>query len=361
MIENIERELIEKYSSAEVMRLMALKWGVRLQTQSLRFPLVGSVIPRFELELPTDPVKKITVRINQSSPVCFDGSMLSAPTTDLEPFAVPATSLHDDDSEGVYKFGMMRCNAPRSWVYDYHTYCCYKCAFCFKESEWEIRKALDTKKSSYAANFEQCLEHAASNGSKMSDSYDIVWLCTGSIPNHNLELERHTKLARALRTSGYRGEIYLSQVISREMFSDSEIMRETFTQLKESGVTRFNTGLEIADPELRDRFIEGHKGTLRVADYVRVFEEAVSIFGRFNVGSCLLAGIEPTENTFKALEHLTEIGVAPAPTVFTPFTIQQLDIPFIPTISECLELREEFIRLLESHGLPKFSGVFSLV
>ena len=47
------------------------------------------------------------------------------------------------------------------------------------------------------------------------------------------------------------------------------------------------------------------------------------------LGKLLTAGAEDKKNTISGLEELAKLGVVPAPTVFTPFVIKQLDIPFV--------------------------------
>lgn len=45
----------------------------------IRFPVLGQVIPRIEIEISSAGYrKKVTVRVNQSSPFMFDGHQVSA-------------------------------------------------------------------------------------------------------------------------------------------------------------------------------------------------------------------------------------------------------------------------------------------
>lgn len=342
----------------DALRLMALREGVVLTTDRLRLPIFGQVVPRFELSLNELDVR-ITVRVNQESPIRFDGERLLAhDSTDTE--IATAASLVDASPSGVYSFGTMRRNAPRSWVYDYHTYCCYHCDYCFKESEWNIRSYRAGRIHSYQENFDSCLSHAREHGANMNADIDIVWLCTGSIPDERRELERHCHLADALRKSGYEGEIYLSQVLSPGMLSsESECLRQ-MTMLHSAGVDRFNSGIEVTSSTLRQQLIRGRKRDISVDDYYRVFNTALEVFGNGKVGSCLLAGIEPAESTLATLDTLANMGVVPAPTVFTPFTTSQLPIPFIVDIDQLCELCVDFRNILSRHGFPVFSGVFSL-
>jgi hypothetical protein len=346
----------------EVFRLGVLRDGIQLTTTDIRFPILGQVIPRIEIEI-SGPgfLKKVTVRVNQHSPFEFDGSCLRA-IINGERHKVACTQFIDEGRAptGMYNFGLLRENGVRSFVFDYHTYCAYSCDFCFKENEWEVLAIQGGASANYKANFSQCLEYVRTHAEDFRRKYDIVWLCTGSLTNERVELERHCTLASALRDVGYREGIYVSQVIPEGIKDDHASRLGYLSQLKDSGVSRFNSGVEIVSTQLRQRYIHGYKGTLTFDDYVAAFDDAVEVFGRFNVGSCLLAGIEPPEETLHGLEVISELGVVPSPTVFTPFVVKQEGIPFVYNLDTLIDVHVGFYDIIKRYDLPVFSGVFSL-
>jgi hypothetical protein len=346
----------------EVFRLGALRDGIQLATTGIRLPLLGQVIPRIEIII-SGPgfLKKITVRINQLSPFVFDGTTLRALINGTE-HEVECTQFVDDDRAptGMYNFGLLRENGTRSFVFDYHTYCAYSCDFCFKESEWEVLSIQGTRTENYKANFEKCLSYVGSHGEEFRTKYDIVWLCTGSITNEALELKRHCSMAEALRGVGYSEGVYVSQVIPPGIVRDRPRRLDYLATLKESGVSRFNSGIEVVSSEYRKRYIHGYKAEVTFDDYVAVFADAVEVFGPHNVGSCLLAGIEPAEETLRGLEVIARLGVVPSPTVFTAFVVKQQQIPFMYGLDQLIDVHVGFNAMIERYGLPVFSGVFSL-
>lgn len=356
-LENLHRVRIE-----EVFRLGALRDGVRFATTDIRLPLLGQVLPRIELVISgPDFQKKITVRISQSSPFVFDGSRLRALINDEER-EVACEQFVDDDRAptGMYNFGLLRENGTRSFVFDYHTYCAYSCDFCFKESEWEVLSVQQAKTGNYQANFDKCLAYVEEHAQDFHTKYDIVWLCTGSITNEAVELDRHCRMARALRKVGYTEGIYVSQVIPPSLIGDRERRLDYLTTLRESGVSRFNSGIEVVSTDYRRRLIHGYKGDITFDDYVEIFTDAVEVFGPHNVGSCLLAGIEPAEETLRGLRRIAELGVVPSPTVFTAFVVKQQRIPFVYDLDGLIDVHVRFNEIIDQHGLPVFSGVFSL-
>lgn len=346
----------------EVFRLCALRDGIQLTTREIRFPILGQVVPRIEIELMgMSFLKKVTVRINQNSPLMFDGERLMASLNGALA-QVPCRQFVDDDRAptGMYNFGITRENGVRSFVFDYHVYCAYSCDFCFKENEWEVLAVEGGGSNNYKANFDQCLAYIDEHEPDFRTKFDIIWLCTGSIKDEKTELERHCQIAARLRAVGYTGGIFVSQVVPPRIREDRSARIDYLYQLKESGITRFNSGVEIVDPLIRRTYIHGFKSSFAFEDYVRIFEDAVSVFGRFGVGSCLLAGIEPAANTLSGLDKIAELGVVPAPTVLTPFVIKQMKIPFVLDLDELIKLHLDFHTVIAKYQLPLFSGVFSL-
>jgi hypothetical protein len=353
---------VAKVRIEEVFRLGVLRDGIQLATADIRFPVLGQVIPRIEIEISGEQfLRKVTVRINQRSPFTFDGSRLMA-SINGEVREVRCAQYLDQGRAptGMYNFGLLRENGLRSFVFDYHTYCAYSCDFCFKESEWEVLAVQQAARASYSANFDECLEYIESHAEDFHEKYDIVWLCTGSITHERLELERHCRIAHALRSAGYTRGIYVSQVIPPSIRHNQATRLSYLRELHGAGVSRFNSGVEIVSTDYRRRYVHGYKGTLTFDDYVTTFADAVKVFGPFNVGSCLLAGIEPPEDTLRGLETIARLEVAPSPTVLTPFVVKQQDIPFCYDLDTLIDVHVSFKEIIERYGLPVFSGVFSL-
>ena len=261
----------------------------------------------------------------------------------------------------MYNFWMLRENGIRSFVFDYHTYCCYSCKFCFKENERENRLIEgDPHYLDYSKNFEDCLSYIENNIDKFIHNYDIIWLCTGSIIDYEEDLKRNCIIASKLRQIGYKGDIYLSQVVPREIINDTHLRKEHFIRLKEAGISRFNTWVEIVNPNLRKEYIKWFKWEIIFSDYINIFRDAIDIFWYKKVWSCLLIGLENKEESLLWLEQLWELWVVPAPTIFTPFVIKQLEIPFVLSLDELIETHIEFNSILNKYRLPVFSWVFSL-
>ena len=333
-----------------------LKDGIQLITNKIHLPIYGEVIPRIEVELYGENFqKRVTVRVNQISSFLFDGEKVYAMLNNVI-YEVEAKICFDEKRNqlGMYNFGMLRENGARSFVLDYHTYCCYACKFCFKENEWENRLIECQEDSNYEQNFIKCMQYIEDNKEKFVKDYDIIWLCTGSILDYEVEKDRNCKIASKLREIGYQGDIYASQVIPKPIVKKHIERRKFLQTLKDSGISRFNSGVEIVDSSIRKEYISEYKGKIEFEDYVNMFEDAIEIFGYQRVGSCLLAGIEKSTDTLSVLEKLAKLGVVPAPTVFTPFVIKQLNIPFLLSLDELIYAHIQFNKIIEKYNLPVF-------
>ncbi|MCD0447864.1 hypothetical protein LO762_01440 [Actinocorallia sp. API 0066] len=352
----------DRVSLPELLRLGVLRDGVQLATTGIRLPLLGQVIPRIEIEITAPGYRrKVTVRVDQRSPFSFDGAHLTARVNGTVRDVACRQFVDDGRAPtGMYNFGLLRENGVRSFVFDYHTYCAYSCDFCFKESEWEILAFQESGPANYTANFDACLAYVHDHAEDFLTEYDIVWLCTGSIKNTRLELDRHCRLAAEIRAIGYSGGVYVSQVIPQAIRDDAGYRLDYLNRLKAAGVSRFNSGVEIVNNEYRRRYVHGYKGTLTFDDYVTVFTDAVAVFGHQQVGSCLLAGIEPATDTLRGLETISALGVVPSPTVLTPFVVKQQGIPFHYDLDGLVNVHVGFREIIRAYGLPVFSGVFSL-
>jgi hypothetical protein len=358
----VELTNFDKVRLEEVFRLGVLRDGIQLLTTSMRFPILGQVVPRIEIEISGPSfMKKVTVRVNQESPFMFDGEKLESSINGRH-HEVPCTQFVDPDRAptGMYNFGLLRENGVRSFVFDYHTYCAYTCDYCFKENEWEVLALQGGGTTNYNANFDTCLEYVQSHAQDFRTRYDIVWLCTGSITNEALELQRHCEIASALRNVGYQQGIYVSQVVPKGVKDDRPRRMEYLQTLKDAGVSRFNSGVEIVNADYRKKYIHGFKGEHLFEDFVRVFADAVEVFGHNGVGSCLLAGIEPAEDTIRGLDTIAALGVVPSPTVLTPFVVKQMSIPFLYDLDGLIDVHVDFNAIIAKYELPVFSGVFSL-
>lgn len=88
-------------------------------------------------------------------------------------------------------------------------------------------------------------------------------------------------------------------------------------KLQEVGVTSIIMNIEIFDEKLRGDICPG-KSEISVKTYMDMLCEAVKIFGRGNVSSVLIVGIQPEKDVEVACKELVSIGVIPTLIPFKP-------------------------------------------
>jgi len=83
------------------------------------------------------------------------------------------------------------------------------------------------------------------------------------------------------------------------------------------GVHELSINLEIFNEKLSSDMIVG-KYSVGRSHYVKFLERAVKVFGKNNVRSLLLVGLEPVKDTLGGIELLASIGVSPVLSPFRP-------------------------------------------
>jgi hypothetical protein len=262
-----------------------------------------------------------------------------------------------------YSFGPIRRNGS-SMVLDWvHSFCDYKCKFCFKEYDWAVlvtNGAMPSKRDraiSVEKNLETIDKFITSGGTKDTS---LIWLCTGSLNDYELEREQHFRVLKSLKNGGYAGRTFLSMAPPKDLVFDKIKALEVFSAFKEAGLSRNNSGMELVDPDFRKNYIKGFKGTLTCQNYYNYLSWAKEVFGK-EVGSCVLVGLEPQENSLYALEEFANRGIQPVPTIYTSFIREQLNNPVHGSIDDFVFSSLKFKEIVSRYGSEPFNSVFGLI
>ncbi|MDP3777657.1 MSMEG_0568 family radical SAM protein [Methylotenera sp.] len=104
-----------------------------------------------------------------------------------------------------------------------------------------------------------------------------------------------------------------------------------FKRMRDVGVDSVGLHLEAVTQEVRESIMPG-KAKISLAKYFEAFEEAVTVFGRGQVNTYILAGLGDTkESILNISEKLIEIGVYPFVVPFVPITGTPLEDHPAPT------------------------------
>jgi uncharacterized radical SAM superfamily protein len=127
----------------------------------------------------------------------------------------------------------------------------------------------------------------------------------GSQPN---EVLRIVEIANFIRTKSNK-PIYVMCL----PVTDASLLKK----LKESGVTEIAFNIEVFDDTIASIFMPG-KGMIPRKVYFDALKKAAEIWGKGNVRSLAIIGLEPKSKFIEGIESLCRIGVMPIISVFRP-------------------------------------------
>lgn len=207
-------------------------------------------------------------------------------------------------SDGIRMGDLMSLHGAETLAFSSHNSCCFKmagegCLFCTSDQGYDYQPELQAK-------------HIC----------EILLQALKDNPNYSLALSGGT------RCGVDRGLMYFSQVVKtvRKEFPSIKISIESATpeelsyidMIAEAGISSLIMNLEFSDFYYRQRFCPG-KSKLTKELYYKAFKRAVKRLGDWNVGSVLIAGIEPKEYTIKEAINMICIGVTPTIMPFRPY------------------------------------------
>jgi len=124
-----------------------------------------------------------------------------------------------------------------------------------------------------------------------------------------------------------------------------------FERMKAAGIDALGMHLEIATPELRARLMPG-KAQVPVESYFKAFAAAVSVFGRGQVSTYILAGLGDTvEVILAASQRLIAMGVYPFVVPFVPISGTPLESHPTPPPGFMHDILDPLARMLRASGL----------
>lgn len=169
-----------------------------------------------------------------------------------------------------------------------------------------------------------------------------------------------------------RSLTYFSEVCNRAKAAGAEYISvetappeemEFIDNLYQNGASAIIMNLEIADDELRKKICPG-KARIPQQRYFDAFERAVKVFGRGNVSSVLIAGLQPADDILSMAQKMIELGVIPTIIPFKPLDGCLLRNAKIAEPKELLGIAKEIDKYLninklcasEQHGCTKCNG-----
>lgn len=122
------------------------------------------------------------------------------------------------------------------------------------------------------------------------------------------------------------------------------------TKLKENGATAIVMNIEIYNEHLRKEICPG-KGQITNDVYFEALKNAVELFGKGNVSSVLIVGIQPKEDIIEACKKIINIGVIPTLIPFKPLDNTSMSNYGVADSGEYIELSRIVAAILERRKL----------
>lgn len=124
-----------------------------------------------------------------------------------------------------------------------------------------------------------------------------------------------------------------------------------FMRLKDAGVDTLGMHLEAVTPEVRTRIMPG-KAEVNVDQYLQAFADAVTVFGRGQVSTYIIAGLGDTSDAIISMcRQLVRLGVYPFVVPFVPISGTPLENHAAPHAAFMREILRPLGDMLVDAGL----------
>jgi radical SAM protein (TIGR04043 family) len=111
-----------------------------------------------------------------------------------------------------------------------------------------------------------------------------------------------------------------------------------YSRMKKAGVNSLGMHLEVVEPDVRRQVLPG-KSEISLEQYYTAFEQAVSVFGRGQVSTYLLAGLgDSAESLIECSNKLIGLGVYPFVVPFVPISGTPLEHHPAPSTDFMVEI-----------------------
>ncbi len=133
--------------------------------------------------------------------------------------------------------------------------------------------------------------------------------------------------------------------------NDLKILEE----LHDFGATAIEMNIEIWNEKIRKMMMPG-KAQIKCEDYIRAWKKAVKIFGKKNVGSAIIIGLENPESSLEGIKAMIDVDCLPSIIPFKPSNGSILENFRTCSSEEVLSVTKEATKLLKKKQLSPLNG-----
>jgi hypothetical protein len=125
-----------------------------------------------------------------------------------------------------------------------------------------------------------------------------------------------------------------------------------YDRLIDLGADHFSFCYEFHNPEYFARFLPGKTATLGQQAFFDALEYTARKLGKGAVSGEIIAGVEPPEDTMRAVDYITSVGAFPTVCVFRPVIGSDMESWPPPRYEEMRAIFEHVYRACRRHAIP---------
>jgi len=125
-----------------------------------------------------------------------------------------------------------------------------------------------------------------------------------------------------------------------------------YNKLKALGVDHLSFCFELYNPEYFQKYCPGKHKTLTQQAFFDAMEYASKLWGKGRVSGEIIAGIEPIEDTLKAIDYITSVGAFPTICVFRPTLGTEMEDYPSPKFEDMAKIFRRMYESLIKNNIP---------
>jgi len=125
-----------------------------------------------------------------------------------------------------------------------------------------------------------------------------------------------------------------------------------YDQLIDLGADHFSFCYEFHNPEYFARYLPGKQKTVGQETFFRALEYTAKLLGKGAVSGEIIAGVEPVEDTLRAIDYITSVGAFPTVCVFRPVIGADMESHPVPRYEDMRPVFEHVYEACKRNGIP---------
>lgn len=263
-------------------------------------------------------------------------------TVEVKPFPFTSPEWYDEKlKNGEYISNYLQKEGKDVLICSITESCCYfskseQCAFC----------ALNGKMESNKHDRMESIIEAVDIILRKDKSIKSINLTGGNLYTPDKGALQYINILKAIRKVST-----IPVVVEISPPDDLEVLHD----LKNAGASAIELNLEIWDEKIRNMMMPG-KAKITRNRYIEAWKKSVELFGKGNVGSAIIIGLESPSSSLEGIQKMIEVGCLPSIIPFKPTEKSVLENFRKCSSEEVLYVTKEAANMLKKHQLSPIGG-----